>query len=407
MNTKSTDRPFLLLIVAALTLCTLVSCGGGGEDDRARTMFVELVAENNDQAKYAAEILAGGSSAFALEQLKSLAAETNYKTATAAIRAFTDNQELDGEEVLRDAFENRKGALQVLAAVGLARRGDEAAIDWVEGKLSLTAGPTQVLAMRTLAEVGREAAVIPILESYLENKEESLRDRCYQILSLMPYDWSREMLERGLEQEFGERRRGPILGLGRVGNADSAKKIARFSNTKGLVFVTAEALGWIGNAEAAEQALRGVAGGDEETSQVYANVALLRLGLLAEDDPALETLSSFEDPRVRAALAEQLVGVEGPRAMSLLSRLSEDEDGDVREAALLVLAPGATAEQRALFTARLQDKEPGSRILAIETLAKIGTAEDLPALEEQLEHSYPYLRIAGAYAIIEITSRGS
>ena len=93
--------------------------------------------------------------------------------------------------------------------------------------------------------------------------------------------------------------------------------------------------------------------------------------------------------------------------MSLLAKLSEDEEGNVREAALLVLAPTATADQRSLFSARLQDKEPGSRILAIETLARIGTVEDLPGLELQLEHSYPYLRIAGAYAIIEIISRGS
>ena len=407
MNAKSAVRSLLFLMMAVLVFGSLVSCGGAGNDNQARTMFVELISENNEQAKYGAEVLAGGSSEFALEQLKILAAETNYKTATAAVRAITDNQNFAGEDVLHDAFENRKGALQVLAAVGLARQGDETAVDWVEGKLALTAGTTQVLAMRTLAEAGREEAVIPVLETYLINKEESLRDRCYQILALMPYDWSREMLERGLEQEFGERRRGPIIGLGRVGNAESAKKIARFAGTKGLVFVTAEALGWIGDAEAAEEALRSVAGGDEETSRVYANVSLLRLGLLAEDDVSLETLSSFEDSRVRAALAEQLVEVGGARAMSLLAKLSEDEEGNVREAALLVLAPTATADQRSLFSARLQDKEPGSRILAIETLARIGTVEDLPGLELQLEHSYPYLRIAGAYAIIEIISRGS
>jgi HEAT repeat protein len=117
----------------------------------------------------------------------------------------------------------------------------------------------------------------------------------------------------------------------------------------------------------------------------------------------LEPLLADEDVMIRSLAAEQLEGLEDPRAREWLGRLAKDADKAVRLAALRSLATGSTASDAPVFLEATADGEYEVATVALNVLAGLPLGpEEISRIDPLLDSDNPYVAISAAHAVLSL-----
>jgi HEAT repeat protein len=394
-----------ILVIAAAMLVT--DCGPR-QDPRvrkARQVLAEVSAGDPQFAVYALEVAARSSSPASEQVILDHLGATDYQIAYAAARAAFNRPSPAFEEGLRALFSSKGGVVKIEAAAALAELGDEASVEWLRENLTDGSGAPSPRVVRYLAGAGEEDRVRPVLEQALASEHQEQRDQVYMLLGEIGTPWAAELALAGFEKERGEGRREAIAAIGKTGDESHATRIQKFINTKGLVFVTIEALGDLGNAKWAP-AVREMLGREEKPVKIYAAVALWKLGEAAAVKKDLDALFVDPDWEVRLRLAEQLATVKDPQALSMLATLAEDQEPKVRMEAIRNLSRRAQeVGLEPILAGRLEDPAYDVKALSLDTLAMVGGPAIVDSIVPLMDDENPYVAISAANAVIEILAR--
>jgi HEAT repeat protein len=407
--TRSTGwrlRQEAVIILVAVPLLVLAGCSGMEDPSvaRAKTVYQQTIELDRQYAAYAASIASTNSSPFVEQLLLERAGSSHYPTALEAVKALQDDPPAEAAAVLDQVYQEKSGALKLQAAVALARLGNEPALAWLKEQVVAGQALVNIPVVLLLAEKEETELLRPHLETLMQSESLASRNEAYAILGTIARPWATGLLIHGLENEHGEDRQTAIAALGSSGDPEAAQWITRFIGTQGLVFVTLEALGDMGNPNSIP-VLEGILQHDEDTVRVYAAIALWKLG---REEPAvavLEPLLAADDPVVRRLLAEQLGALSGEKVVDWLGMLASDEDREVRLHAMRALVFVATPGEEARLVTAAADQDFEVSAAAINGLARVGGPEAMGELASLLESQNPYLALSAANAILAIDAR--
>jgi len=394
-------------IVLLLAMALALGCAPGEDPAvaKARTVLQETAAQNQEHERYALAISEGTDSPEALEFVISRIGSDNFQTALVAVDALGDDPPAEATDALRQIFDNKGGALKRSAAIQLARLGDAEALDYLKAQLS---DPQQLLSIESVVLVGRtdEAGAFlgPIVIDRVKSEDLAIRNEAYAALGELGQPWATEVVAAGLGQERGEDRQEAIRALGRTGDPAMAGKIDRFANTQGLVFVTLEALGALGNPESVE-AVKSMLANDSAPARAYASIALWRLGEKSDAIAVVNELIQDPDPTVRRILAEQLGSVDDQEARSRLAALAEDDAKEVRVETLRAIAVKPGPEFEGVLVQAANDPEYEVSTVALNLLGKVGRGVTVEKIAALLDSENPYVALSAAQAILSIRAR--
>jgi len=117
---------------AGLLILVAAACQGGVGGSKAERIFRDKTADAQ-VAEYAFAIAAGTPSAAERQVMIEALNGDQYDTALAAAQALVDSDDPAVKEAMRKAFEDKRGAIKLHAAMSLARDGDEQAKQWLLG----------------------------------------------------------------------------------------------------------------------------------------------------------------------------------------------------------------------------------------------------------------------------------
>jgi len=399
-------RQAAALLFIGVTVLVLAGCSGMEEPSvaRAKAVYQQTIDLDRQYAAYAASIASVSRSPFVEQLFLDRAASSHYPTALEAVKVLQDDPPTEAEAVLEQVYADKRGALKLQAAVTLSRLGNDEAWAWlkaqvVEGKALLSIPVVLLLADKEESEL-----LQPQLEKLMQSESLANRNEAYAILGTIARQWATNLLIRGLQNEHGEDRQTAIRALGGTGEPAVAPWITRFTSTQGLVFVTLEALGDLGNPDSIP-VLEGMLQHDQSLVRVYAAIALWKLERRETAVAALEPLRADEDPVVRRLLAEQLGALSGEPVTAWLVTLAEDEDREVRQHAMRALAFVATSAEEARLITAVADQDYEVATSAINGLARVGGTEAIASIAPLLENQNPYLALSAANAILVIDAR--
>jgi len=267
IDRSSTPFRYAALSNCLLAAILLVAGCGPREDPRTRKagqVLAEVSAQDPQFTVYALEVAARSSSQASEQFILDHLGASDYQVAYAAARAAFQRSSPAFEEGLRALFSSKGGVVKLEAAAALADLGDEASLEWLRENVSDGSGAPSSRVILYLASVGDDDGVRAVLEEALASEQQEQRDQIYALLGEIGTPWAVEMTLAGFDKERGEGRREAIAALGRAGDESHATRIQRFTNTQGLVFVTLEALGELGNTKWAP-AVREMLGHDEKS----------------------------------------------------------------------------------------------------------------------------------------------
>ncbi|MCP3982640.1 MAG: HEAT repeat domain-containing protein [bacterium] len=397
----------LVVSVFASCLClALVGCATGepAAVAQARGVFGEKIDEDVQYARYALSLVGGARFDDAEQLILRSITSAHQQVALQAMEALDEPLSADAVTALQTLFRERGGAVQRDAAVLLAANGDAEALEFVKGHIAETTGTLDLDAVVLLAGAGEQELLTGVLRRRMESDSSELRDEAYAVLGQLSRPWATALLLEGFERERGAERQGAIRALGLTGDPAVAEKIARFTNTQGLVFTTLEALGAVGNASVAAR-LEKQGAHDEPLVRVFAGAALWRLGDGAAGMAVLEPLSTHEDPTVRRNVAEQLSEIHAAEAVPLLEVLARDAEGAVQIAALHALSERESDALANLYLDLSSVANYEVSTLALDGLARLGAWDAVESLQPLLASENPYVAIAAAHAILNIHAR--
>jgi HEAT repeat protein len=371
---------------------------------RAKEVYNQTIDMDRPYAAYAASLAPGNESGFVHQVLLERAGSDHYPTALEAVKAMQDDPPEAAGAVLEQVFTGKSGALKMQAAVALARLGNDDAMNWLKEQVAEGNALLNSAVIDLLTDRGETELLRPQLVKLMKSDSLVTRNEAYAILGTIGQPWATSLLIDGLENEHGEDRQTAIAALGRTGDPEAARWISRFTATKGLVFVTLEALGDLGS-EDSIPTLESKLDHDEKLVRVYAAVALWKLGGEEKAIAALEALLTDEDPVVRRLMAEQLGTLSGAKAVALLGALAGDEDHETKRHAMRSLAFMATPDEEGLLVSALKDGDYEVSTAAINGLARIGGAGTLESLAPLLDNQQPYIALSAANAILAIDAR--
>lgn len=394
--------------IASVGWILLAGCAGDGGGDpvsrRAAEVFDESVAAAADYKVYALTLAPSSAS----PRTRALVLETigsdDRGLAVEAIRGVGERPDDELRGAIQAVFDEKTGALKLAAALALAEAGDADAVEWLRGQVDEAGALAGADAFRVLAAAGDRENLEAVLRERVASDDPAIRNEAYRILGGIRELWAVGVLLEGLGKEHGEGRLEPLVALGRSGIADVAPRVQRFTNTRGLVLPSIEALGALGNPDSIGH-LEKLTGHDEPRVVAHAGVALWRLGAEEPARAALEPLLDHEDPGVRRVLAEQLALVPEPAADAWLGRLAADPDKSVQIAAVRGLAGHDSAEAVAAAAAAAGDDDYEVATLAINLLSAAGNPGHREALAALLESPNPYIALAAADAVLSIDAR--
>ena len=404
----SADSNLCRVAIVALVVTMMVLGCAPGEDPqvaKAKTILQGLVAEDQEYERFALTIAEGSDSPEALELVISRIGSENFQTALVAVDALGDEPPVEATEALRQVFANKGGALKRTAAIQLARLGDAEAMDYLKGQLS---DPQQLLNIPSAVLVGKTDPdgefLRPILTERLKSDDLALRNEAYGVLGELQSPWATEIIVAGLKKESGEDRQQVIRALGRAGDPAQASKIDRYANTKGLVFVTLQSLGELGNPESVK-AVKPMLSNESAAARTYASVALWKLGEKADAIAVVNELIQDPDPTVRRMLAEQLGSIDDEEARSRLAALAEDGTKEVRIETMraIALEPGPKFES--VLAASANDSEYEVSTLALNLLGRVGRGGAVEQIAPLMDSENPYIAMSAADAILSIRTR--
>jgi HEAT repeat protein len=394
-------------IIGLVGLALVAGCAPGEDPQvvKARTVLESLAAEDQEYERYALMIAEGSDSPEALERIISGMGSDNFQTALVAVDALGDEPAAEATEALRQVFLNKGGALKRSAAIQLARLGDAEALDYLKAQLS---DPQQLLNLPSVTLVGATDEggefLGPILKERLKSDDLGLRNEAYAALGELQSPWATEILLAGLGKEKGEDRQQVIRALGRTGAPEVASKIDRYANTKGLVFVTLEALGELGNPESLK-AVKPMLSNDSAPARTYAAVALWKLGEKGEAIAIVNELIQDPDATVRRMLAEQLASIDDEEARSRLAALAEDGTKEVRVETMRAIAVAPGTEFEGVLVQAASDSEYEVSTLALNLLGQVGRGNVVDQIAPLMDSGNPYVAMSAAQAILSIRSR--
>ncbi len=395
-----------VLLVAVVALA--IGCQPGGDPvmKQAEDTCNATMEQDPQYASYAVAEAAKSGSSYAAKLLRDSVVSDDYEISLAAVRGLAADPSQETQPLLQQAFESKQGAARIWAAIGLTRLGDPEAIEWLKGQLEATTGAMRFDVAEALAARGEREAVEGVARSLMDSGDQAAQEEAYTLLGQVRQPWATELLLAGLKTEHGEDRREAIRALGSSGDPAVAGKIERFVNTQGLVFVTIEALGRLGNPESTGP-LEAMLKKNEPLVTAYAGVALWKLGALADPQATLGPLLSRGDSFTKKTLAEQLGTVKGDEAALglLVGLLETGQEPEVRLAAARSLQDlGSEGVTPYLVEAAL---DPDYQVATAALDALRGSNE--PTVPEQLlpllEGENPYVRIAAAITILDVRER--
>jgi len=401
------SRVWGVVIVGLVGMALLAGCAPGEDPQvaKARTVLQAMVAQDQEYERYAMMIAEGSDSPEATERLLAGLGSDNFQTALVAVNALGDEPPAESMEALRQVFENKGGALKRSAAIQLGRLGDTEALDYLKAQLS---DPQQLLSIPTVVLIGATDEggefLAPILSERLKSEDLGIRNEVYAALGELKSPWATEIIVAGLGKEKGEDRQQVIRALGRTGDPAMAGKIDRYANTQGLVFVTLQALGELGNPESVK-AVKPMVSNDSAPARTYAAVALWKLGEKNDGVAAVNELIQDPDPTVRRMLAEQLASIDDEEALSRLAALAEDGTKEVRVETLRAIAIKPRPEFEAVLVQAAGDSEYEVSTVALNMLAQVGRGSVVDQIAPLLDSENPYVAISAAEAILSIRAR--
>jgi len=389
---------------AAIVFATAGCPGGDSAVNEARRVRDQRIGESAEHRRFDIEISRGATDPVRREQLVHAIADDRFAIASLALDTLAAAPPAEARDALRQVFDGKSGVLKLRAAVALGRLGDEAAVAFLREQIRV---PEQTLGLEVvtvLAAHGGEPVLAPVFAPRLASDDRDTREEAYALLGAVRAPWATDLLLRGLEREHGEERRAAIQALGRTGEPRVASAIERFVNTKGLVFATLEALGAVGSPDGAD-AVRSMLASAEPTVRAYAAVALWRLGGKSEAEPVVSAGLTDADASARAVLAEQLAPVADPDARRYLAVLALDTERTVRVAALRSMAAEPRVEDLNSLLAAAGDADYQLQTIALGALARAGGPEAAAAIRPLVRSENPYVALAAAHAVVEITAR--
>lgn len=396
-----------LVLSGAFLLC---SCGPKDPDEgsvgRAVQVYKDIVENSGqkDMAIFGIRLAAKSESPQSEEILVNGVSAAMRDTSLAALKGLVNRPLPAAKEALLAAYEKKKGAPKVVAALALAKLNDQAAATWLQEQVSGGTVEPSLELLQYLVENGQEETVKKLLVGKVVSEYDEIRDGAYAMLGEIDRPWALQLLKEGFEKEHGARRAQAIIAFGRIGDPSMVKTIAKYVNTQGLVFASMEALGRIGD-PGASRALNRAAKHDEKGVRAYAGAALWKIGEEESAKAVLEPLVADEDPKIRQSLATQLDGVKAEGAVEMLKILAADGEKDVRRAAFVTLMNAGGAELEPLFLEGAADSEYEVVTVALEALGKWGGRSALPTVEPLQDDPNPYTAVSAAAAVLEIIHR--
>lgn len=391
-------------VLGAIVSWAMLAAGCSGGGAAAERAYRETTALDSKYAVFGTSLLDGAQDARSRALLLEALDSDLHTVALAALRAVSVDPPAEARPALQRVFTEKRGGLKLQAAVGLARLGDTAALDWLAQEATAGGGMVNPEAAVVLAQTGQATDLRERLAALMEHDDLSVRNEVYAILAAVNQPWSAELLRQGLDREHGEDRQQAIVALGRIGGPADAATIVRFTNTQGLVFASIEALGHLGDPSVAD-ALEAMADHEQPLVRVYVGAALWKLGRAERGRQVLQPLLEDTDATVRRNVAEQLASVEDPATIDLLGPLCADSDRAVRLAALRAIREAPEMDAEEVLRGMLADPDYEIVSLALSGLARHGEAASLPEVEPLLEHANPYVVVAAAQAMMEIEDR--
>lgn len=390
--------------IGALAVCA--ACAGGGVGSIERKLD-ERIGEDTDRLRYALELAKLGKAPYGERLIERGLNAKNYGVLLEAARAAAARPSGTLAPVLKRVFEAKGGAARLYAALALAKLGDAESLAWIAGHALDESGRIQPAVVRYLLERGEREAVVRAVTQALRDPAQEVRDEVYELLGEIGEPWVVPLILDAFERERGEGRRTAIAALGRAGNAEVAKHLRPFLGTRGLVFVTAEALGNLGDRDSVKR-IEALLREPDASLHAYVAAALWKLGDVEVARGVVERLMQHKDPAVRRLLAEQLGTVDEPEAHEYVIRLSRDEDALVRRGAVGALAARAErgeSELLPILRERIADEDYQTAAVALATLARIGGGDLLGELRPLLDHRNVYVIISAGMAMLEISNR--
>ena len=394
-------------IVALVGIAMALGCAPGEDPQvaKARTVLQEMVAQDQEYERFALTIAEYSDSPEAQALIISRIGSDNFQTALVAVDALGDEPSVEATEALRLVFENKGGALKRIAAIQLARLDDAEALDYLKGQLSDPMQPLNIPIVVLVGQTDEDGTFLrPILVDRLKSEELGLRDEVYGALGELRAPWATEIIVAGLKKESDEDRQQVVRALGRAGDPALASKIDRYANTKGLVFVTLEALGSLGNAESVK-AVKPMLSNESAAARTYAAVALWKLGEKSDAVAVVNELIQDPDPTVRRMLAEQLATVDDEEARSRLAALVEDETKEVRIETIRAIAVEPGPEFEGVLVQAANDPEYEVSTLALNLLGRVGRGSVVEQIAPLMDSENPYVAMSAAEAILSIRTR--
>jgi len=197
-------------------------------------------------------------------------------------------------------------------------------------------------AANALGAIGNDDAIDPLCEE-LKDTDWHVRNSAVKALGIIGSDKTVEPICSILEDERDEVRKSATIALGDIGHAGATKHLINRSlwgGNSNLQYYAAEALGKIGSEEAVPDLHDFMLG---DPSRFVVKSAIKALGKIGNAE-AVESLilglkeGSIEIGNIREAALEALEKINNIEAMNAFIKALNDEDEDVRKAAVKVLS---------------------------------------------------------------------
>jgi cyclophilin family peptidyl-prolyl cis-trans isomerase/HEAT repeat protein len=262
--------------------------------------------------------------------------------------------------------------------------------------------PPETARRIAIAEDQRRFA--PDLEGALADPEAAVRARAALAVGRLQDSTTVAALRRLLEDPATEVRREAVFALGQIGHRSArvaleGKLVDRDAE---VVSLALEALGKLGD-KAATPKVTPFLASSSAGLRATAAVALWRLA----DSTALEPLLARHDdpePEVRWRVLYALEKIVAPQRVVLIAAHHLDQDADplVRAYAVRTLGRQKSPRAVAYLLQALQDPEVAVAVNAVRALQLIADTTCVRcagALERQLSHPHPYVRVSAATAL--------
>ncbi len=301
-------------------------------------------------------------------------------------------------EILQQGINDESIIVRVNAAKGLRQMGEEQGVEILYEIIRSEDEKGSAAALSALYDLGKNT-YHPVIVNLAGHSDPLLRNKAYELISLMDDTRCREVLVNGTDDKIAKIRRVSYVGLEKFEEKDVITNGLR--DIDPLVRIAAaKALGRLGE-DGMENFIRNELKITDSEIRKHGVIALAEIG----DTSAIPVIKEYlytEPWKVRLAAVEALLILGNQDGVDALKDGLHADDPFAREGSVHILKKFRLPEGSQLLQEAIRDEYTNVSVAAIEALAQYRIREYQTLFAEKMDVSNPLVKIAAATAYLQI-----